>query len=69
MTWQLPDGPEHWWMDLGACATEEPEVFLAPGRVTEALAACRRCPVTATCAAYAEENGEHLGVWGGRLLG
>lgn len=61
--------PDQWWMRQGACAGEEPEVFLDPVHVARALSVCRRCPVMVQCGAYAEAYDERVGVWGGRLLG
>lgn len=35
----------------------------------EAIAICRQCPVISECGAYADENDERFGIWGGRCRG
>ena len=58
------------WMSLGACHGEDPELFFpcagngaALHQITAAKAVCARCPVRATCLAYAVKTGQD-GIWG-----
>jgi len=51
---------------------EDPELFFPIGNTGPALqqielakGVCRRCDVTDTCLAWAIENGQDAGVWGG----
>lgn len=64
------------WQQQGACRTEDGSVFFAPDtpgeppadrlrRLVQAKRVCARCPVLLTCRAYALENREEFGVWGG----
>jgi len=55
------------WMRAGLCAQTDPEVFYpAVGEnATDAKTVCAACPVRAECLAYALEQGERHGVWGG----
>ncbi len=55
------------WMRDARCREMSPEIFFPPlGESTsEAKYVCRGCPVRADCLAYAMENGENHGVWGG----
>ncbi|MFE0189658.1 WhiB family transcriptional regulator [Streptomyces sp. NPDC059008] len=66
----LPINPN--WRDRGACKDVDPDLFFPVGstgpallQVEEAKSVCRRCPVLETCAAWALENREAHGVWGG----
>lgn len=55
------------WMELGLCAETDPAIFF-PDKgesVKGAKKICAACSVRAECLAYAEENGELFGVWGG----
>ena len=61
----LGDGP-NWWEEA-ACRGVDPAIFF-PERgesSAEAKKVCLPCPVSAQCLAYAVENGEKHGVWGG----
>ena len=56
------------WKDDAACRTSD--VDFHPGRgdnkgVEAAKAVCATCPVIGECLAYATNNHEKLGVWGG----
>lgn len=64
------------WRHRGACRDEDPELFFTLGnggppsramlaQIAEAKAVCRRCPVAASCLAWALETGVDHGVWGG----
>ena len=60
------------WMSLGACRSEDPELFFpaasagaAPRQVRSAKAICARCPVQANCLSYALITGQDEGIWGG----
>jgi WhiB family redox-sensing transcriptional regulator len=60
------------WLDEAACRSEHPELFFPVGtagparrQVAEAKSVCHRCPVTATCLAWALNTGQRYGVWGG----
>lgn len=62
----LMERPE--WMALAECRGMDPELF-HPGwgeSVSEAREVCRRCEVQAECLAYAVNNAERFGVWGGK---
>lgn len=55
------------WQDFAACKGSDPEVFF-PARGDDARPAqaiCSSCAVKAACLAYALDNGEHFGIWGG----
>jgi WhiB family redox-sensing transcriptional regulator len=59
-------------MVLGACRSEDPELFfpaasaaLASRQVRSAKAICARCPVQANCLSYALITGQDDGIWGG----
>jgi WhiB family redox-sensing transcriptional regulator len=59
-------------MLLGACRSEDPELFFpatsaAPAlrQVRSAKAICARCPVQANCLSYALITGQDEGIWGG----
>jgi len=60
------------WRALGACRTEDPELFFpiaasGPGlaQVARAKAVCARCEARAECLRFAMETGQDYGVWGG----
>lgn len=55
------------WVEEALCAQTDPEEFFPPkGRSPrEAKKVCAACPVAAECLAYALDNGERHGVWGG----
>lgn len=55
------------WMELGECRGVDVELmFPTQGESTKAAKAmCRRCEVQAECLAYAMNNGEKFGIWGG----
>jgi WhiB family transcriptional regulator, redox-sensing transcriptional regulator len=73
---RLP-GPltENWeWQLLGACRSEDTELFFHPegergprrsGREAAAKAVCARCPVLDLCRSHALAAREPYGVWGG----
>jgi WhiB family redox-sensing transcriptional regulator len=54
---------------LRACGDMDPELFFADDLVTFAhpvvQAACNRCVISTACLAWAMENNEQFGVWGG----
>jgi len=60
------------WRHRAACLTEDPELFFPIGSSGPALAQvevakriCMRCDVREQCLAWALENGQDHGVWGG----
>lgn len=55
------------WMDRGACLDEPPDLFFpARGEDTRpGKAICHTCPFEAECLAYALDNAERWGIWGG----
>lgn len=55
------------WQERGLCAQADPEAFFPDrgGSPREAKQICSRCEVRAECLAYALENDEAFGVWGG----
>ena len=60
------------WQLLGACGSEDPELFFPLGntgpaqlQVEDAKAVCRRCMVADQCLRWALESGQDAGVWGG----
>jgi WhiB family redox-sensing transcriptional regulator len=55
------------WMGDGLCAQVDPERFFPEkgGSTREAKRICGSCPVREKCLAYAVENGERFGIWGG----
>jgi WhiB family redox-sensing transcriptional regulator len=58
--------PDHW-QERSACYGLDPEVFF-PTTEEEAglaLSYCGVCPVREMCLAWAVQNGERYGVWGG----
>lgn len=61
-------GPEREpWMDDALCTQVDPEAFFPPkgGSNRDAKKLCAECPVRAECLAYALENDERFGIWGG----
>ena len=57
------------WMDRALCAEVDPDLFF-PGKgdwaqAFRAKVVCRRCDVREKCLAYAVENQEMHGIWGG----
>lgn len=58
------------WHARAECRNADPDQFY-PGKgehtvVKAARRICARCPVTAECLAYALDNDERFGVWGGK---
>lgn len=53
--------------DSSLCAEIDPELFYPErgGSVRDAIAVCLACDVRADCLAWALENDERWGVWGG----
>ena len=64
---QLFTGNE--WMESALCAQTDPELFFADkgdwNKVIRAKLVCRQCQVREKCLAWALENNERFGVWGG----
>ena len=57
------------WMDRALCAEVDPDLFF-PGKgdwaqAFRAKVVCRRCDVRELCLAYAVQNQEMHGIWGG----
>lgn len=59
------DMPE--WFDVALCAQVDPDAHWPDkgGSVAAAMATCAACDVRAQCLAYALDNDERYGVWGG----
>ncbi len=55
------------WMDDALCPQTDPDAFFPEkgGTSTPAKRICGRCSVSASCLAYALENGIREGIWGG----
>lgn len=62
------------WQQFGACRSEDASLFFSPEtegredkqvRLEKAKRICGRCIVREFCRAYALENEEEFGVWGG----
>lgn len=55
------------WQERALCAQTDPEAFFPEkgGSTREAKKICEVCPVRAECLAYALENDERFGIWGG----
>ena len=67
--------PMEWRRDA-ACRNQDPELFFPIGtgdasgqQVKAAKAVCHRCPVLASCFAWATANGPVAGIWGGTTEG
>ncbi|GAA5115967.1 WhiB family transcriptional regulator [Haloechinothrix salitolerans] len=58
--------PPAWTVDA-VCAQTDPEAFFPEkgGSTRAAKQICAGCPVRAECLAWALENGERVGIWGG----
>lgn len=56
------------WMDQGLCGQTDPEAWFPEkgGSTRDAKRMCARCPVIDECLAYALQQGERHGVWGGK---
>lgn len=56
------------WVELAECRGMDVSLFFPErgGRIDAARDTCRRCEVQAECLAYAINNNEKTGVWGGR---
>lgn len=61
----IPDD-EDWRLDA-LCPQVDSEIFFPDkgGSTHQAKLICRQCPVKDECLAYALENGERFGIWGG----
>lgn len=61
------DANESNWQDFAVCAQIDPELhYPDKGQSTrEAKKICLSCDVSSFCLAYALENDEKFGVWGG----
>lgn len=63
------------WFDNALCGEQPAEFLDALERRPhwfhdrKLIALCHRCPVLAECGAYADENDERFGIWGGRRRG
>lgn len=55
------------WQEAALCAQTDPELFFPPDKETERTAKkiCGECTVRVACLAFALENDEPWGVWGG----
>lgn len=55
------------WMDEALCAQVDTELFYPEkgGSTRQAKQTCTSCPVREQCLAYALENDERHGIWGG----
>ncbi len=55
------------WADDARCLQADPEIFFPEkgGSTREAKRICVDCPVRGDCLAYALENDERFGIWGG----
>jgi WhiB family redox-sensing transcriptional regulator len=60
---QRPD----WTLDALCAQVLDDEIFFPPkgGSTREAKSICAQCPVKAECLAFALENGERFGIFGG----
>lgn len=58
------------WVGDAACLGADREAFFAhesqPELRHQAVAICRRCPVQEQCLAWALDNDERFGIWGGK---
>ena len=55
------------WMDAGACASVDPELWFPEmgGATKQAKLICSTCDVRTLCLDYALEHNERSGIWGG----
>lgn len=55
------------WQERALCAQTDPEAFFPEkgGSTRDAKKICVSCEVRAECLAYALENDERFGIWGG----
>jgi len=66
-TESLPMSDRAPWQSPAACRGLDTSLFF-PFRgeaAPEALATCRRCPVSEDCRDYAVDTGQRFGIWGG----
>jgi len=63
----LASDEEPTWQDFAACAEADPEAFFPEkgGSTRDAKKVCASCFVRSDCLAYALEQDERFGVWGG----
>lgn len=65
----VPDHSDHEWWKRAVCTSDEEcaELFYseAAGSAARAKRICFSCPARGACLEYAQENGEHFGIWGG----
>lgn len=56
------------WTERAVCAQTDPELFFPEkgGTTAPAKRVCQGCEVQAECLAYALDNGERFGIWGGK---
>ena len=56
------------WREHAACLGADTDLWYPERgeRTAEAKAVCAACPVRAECLAFALDNGEKFGVWGGK---
>jgi WhiB family transcriptional regulator, redox-sensing transcriptional regulator len=64
--WEVAFQPPDWYGDA-LCAQTDPESFYPErgGSTREAKSTCLRCEVRDDCLAYALDNDERFGIWGG----
>jgi len=65
--WSEPQIKPEPWMQEGLCTQTDPEIFFPDrGEPTKpGKKVCGQCGVREQCLAYALENGEVIGIWGG----
>lgn len=63
----VDDSATKQWQDKGLCAQTDPEAFFPDkgGSTREAKRICQGCEVRSECLAYALDNDERFGIWGG----
>lgn len=66
------DPSETWWIELGRCIDEDPELFFPVGssrpaleQTARAIEVCMRCEVRGECLEWALDTCQDSGVWGG----
>lgn len=61
-------GRKEEWRDGALCAQVDADIFFPEkgGSTREAKWVCRMCDVRVECLAYALENDERFGIWGGK---